>query len=140
MPRQKQSRVARTYVPGRLQDQSAFARRLVELLGDEITDDLDERITDVETVIASIDRGDFSSMVVDLRPGGYGGTIVVEPEDGFTDEAVGRPVMVTQGPSDDDEACIVAFTGRVLNRQQLEVRWNTRTPAPARVTILFIVT
>lgn len=140
MPRQKQSGVARTHFPGRLQDQSAFIRRLVDILGDEITDVLDERITAVEATLEALDRGDVGTMQVNLRPGGYGGTITVEPEEGFTDEAVGRPVMVTQGPSDDDEACIVAFTGRVLNARQLEIRWNTRTPAPARVTILFMVT
>jgi len=141
MPRTKAGGIARTHFPARLQDSTGLTRRLLSIVETTLVDPLEATVEDLEATVAALEPGVFHETEIALRPGGAGGTVYVEPDGGYVEEAIGRPVLIGQAQSDadDDEGAIVNFTARVIDRRRMRVRWCSSRPAPARVRIVYSI-
>lgn len=142
MPRVKSARNSIVKEPSRVQDNTGFGNRLANTFIDEFVNPLVERVENLETIVGqlALARGVVHTADVELSPLSTGGTVVVEPEGGYEPDAVGRPVLVNQGPNgDSDEGGIVLFTGDVLSVQQMRLHYFSPFGAPGRVQVVYLI-
>lgn len=142
MPRLKSARTTRLNEPTKLQDNTGLDARIAETFIGEFIAPLSERVTILENELpaAAVQIGDMQTADVELNPNVQGGTVYIEPEGGFDETTIGRPVQVTQAPmGDEDEGGIVLFTGEVINDRQMRVRWFCAAAAPARSRVVYLI-
>ena len=103
-------------------------------------ENLQEQLNLLADILAA--QRDVRHMEIDLRRGRRGGSLLVEPSGGFTEDQVGGPVLMTLAPTaqpDEAEGAVVTFTARVLNERQMRVWWSSAAPAPRRVNVNYMV-
>lgn len=127
--------------PTRVQDGTDLTVRSNTTLIDTFITPIEERVEVLEGATRTlIEQGTLQQATVQLRHGGRGGSTYIEPEGGFSDEAIGRPALIAQAPNGDaDEGGIVLFTGLVIDRRRLLVRWFTGFPAPSEAAVLYVI-
>jgi len=138
MPREKARLGRRLHVPVRVQDQRGLEGQLVGAVDAQLVAPLAAEVAALEATVAAIDRGEVAVAEIAL-PRARSGIVVVEPPEGFTHAAVGRPALVVQGPSDDDGFGIVLFTGEVESRRRLRLHWYAPGAAPRRVRVVYLI-
>jgi hypothetical protein len=140
MPRQKGGNSANTKSPQILQDHTGLENRISTTIVGEFVTPLEVRIEQLEADVAAIGQNTVQQAEVDLRAGGQGGTLYLEPAGGFEDATIGRPILINQGPSgDQDEGAIVLFTAEVISTKSMRLRWFCAGPAPSRVQVVYLI-
>ena len=119
-----------------LQDQSALERKVEQIAGDVVDEQLEAPTEAIAALEQQLETGvPVRSADVDL-PGGYSGVVFIERA--FTENQVGAPVIVTQS-GDLEEVGLTVFVGSVVDRRRLKVRYISSSPAPRRARLNFIV-
>lgn len=98
--------------------------------------------TEVEEQQAELERAEIRTARLELQPGRRGGTVLLEPAEGFSVAQIGAPVIVTQAPGSaiaDAEFGLVLFVGEVLNARQMRIGWFAGSPAPRVVDVNYII-
>jgi hypothetical protein len=89
-----------------------------------------EAIGVIENKIATFQPVMFST-TLELSRGRRSGVSFIEPDGGFEEAQIGRPVQITQAPSprfDDLDLEMVVFAGEVVDKKRLRVWWRTIGP------------
>ena len=94
---------------------------------------LDELVVSVEGLTT-----DVNTLTVELPRGRRSGSLIVEPEGGFTDDQVGAPVLVTPAPNQGAIETVL-FAAEVLNLRQMRLHWSAPGPAPSRVVVNYVI-
>lgn len=143
MPRNKGGQVRRLVYPARLQDGTTIDDKIVNTFIGTFVTPITERVETLENLVddlTAIARGVVQTALLTLDRGRRGGTTLYEPVEGFEEEAVGKPVLMTQASTDDrDEGGIVLFTAEVINVRQLRVRWFSAFKAPQTVQVVYLI-
>lgn len=143
MPRTRGSRPRKHFTPTRIQDGTGLEARIFNTFIGSYVTPIEVRIVALEALLddlAALTRISFETAVVELRKGAKGGTTYIEPEDGIEAAAIGRPVIVNQAPNgDDDENGIVQFTGEVISRSRIRLRWHAAHGAPKKVPVVYLI-
>lgn len=144
MARQKGSTPRQHITPTRLQDGTGLEDKIAITIVEEFIAPLEVRIetleADIEALLAGLARFTATRAVLELPRGRRGGTTYIEPEADFDDDTIGRPVIIVQADNGDrDEFGIVKFTGDVMDRRKLRVRWHAEHGAPRRVEVVYLI-
>lgn len=143
MPRTKGGRSSRSNIPTIVQDRTGLENRISTTIIDEFIAPLSERVTVIENelgALGELTRGVVYELDVPLKRGQRGGTSIVELPTETVEDAIGRPVLVNQAPrGDSDEGGIVLFTGDVIDRRHLRLRWFCAFPAPASAKVVYLI-
>lgn len=100
---------------------------------DDLQTQLDELVVTVEGISTDVNR-----LEVNLPVGRRSGSLIVEPEGGFSDDQVGAPVLVTQAPRKGAIETVL-FAAEVLNLRQMRLHWSAPGPAPSRVVVNYVI-
>lgn len=139
MPRTKGRRSSRAGKPVILQDHTGLEQDITTTIIGEFVTPLEVRIEQLEADVAAIGRNTVQTATLELN-GRRGGTTYLEPAGGFTEDAVGRPVLINQGPSGDaDEGRIVSFTAEVLNAKSMRVRYFCAERGTRSVEVVYLI-
>lgn len=143
MPRHRLSSVRKHITPTRLQDGTGLENRIRLTFIDDFFAPLEIRVETLEALLdalTALGRFSMATATVELKKGRTGGTSYIEPEDAFDTLAVGRPVIVNQAPNGDaDEHGIVQFTGEVISRSRIRLRWHAAKGAPKSVPVVYLI-
>lgn len=142
MPRQRGSSPRKHFTPTRIQDGTGLEQRIFNTFIGTYVTPIEVRIEAIEGILDALDaltRFSFETAVVELKKGRRGGTSYIEPEGGIEAAALGRPVIVNQAPTTSDEDGIVQFTGEVISRSRIRVRWHASHGAPQKVPVVYLI-
>ncbi len=139
MPRQKVTKSRRQTYPVRLQDARGLEEQLERTVIGPMLEPIEARVVKLEAAVRALERGVIHTAHLDLPAGRHSGITVFEPAEGFVEEAIGAPVLISQRSSQDDEAAIISFTAVVVSVRRLRVTWFCASPVPKGVTIVYLI-
>lgn len=130
----------RQHSPGVLQDHSGLENRISTTLIDEFIAPLEVRVEQLEQLVAgAIGRGTVHAGEIAV-PALHGGTVYLEPEEGFEEDTIGRPILINQGAAgDQDEGDILLLTAEVLDKRRMRVRFYSATRAKRSVPVVYLI-
>lgn len=143
MARRKGAQSTLNQHPSRIQDHTGLEDKIATTIIEEFIAPIEERVDLIETqlgIIGELERGVVYEIDVPLKRGMRGGTSIVELPTPTVEDAIGRPVLANQAPrGDSDEGGIVMFTGDVLDRRHLRLRWFCAFPAPPALKVVYLI-
>lgn len=140
MPRNKRTADSRRVIdPVRLQDATGLDDRIATTVVATVVQPIETRLLALEEAVASLERGVVHSAILELPVGRRSGVVYVEPPEGFVEEAIGQPVLVSQRASSEDELCIATFTAEVLDSRRMRVAFSSATAVPKRLSIVYVI-
>lgn len=140
MPRNKRTADARRVIePVRLQDATSLSDKIATTVVATVVQPVETRVELLEAALAALERGKVHSAVLELPVNRRSGVAWLEPPEGFVEEAIGQPVLISQRASSEDELCIAAFTAEVVDERRMRVAFFSATPVPKRLSIVYVI-
>jgi hypothetical protein len=138
MARDKARIARKTIRPVRLQDGSGLEDRILQDIDVTLVQPIVERIELLEAELDALSaRSGPQLATIELPFGRRDGSVILEPAEGFADDAIGAPVIMSQASSRDGVRLLVS--GEVLNRRQMRVHFSCAGGAPRTAQVSYIL-